>query len=302
MRIPGTAIEVDDFRPEGASLHVLTHYHADHRRGLRFGETRPTLCSSATARLLQGLHGVPRSTLRVLDPGGRVVLPSGVTVTAFDANHCPGALMLLFEVDGRRHLHTGDFRYAPEHDRHPELFTGIDTLLLDCTYRERGASWDHPPQEEAIARVVDLIRAHPERTIWIGVYLVGKNRIVEAVHRELGLRVALPPRYHRIYELLGMGECVTRNRESTRVQGHGMAYFRHWFQRHHGDAAADSLVILPTGWRAGRGSGPNFHYVPYSEHCSSRELAAFVAKVSPRVVVDTNDFFGAADPEQDGAG
>ncbi|CAN6711644.1 unnamed protein product [Malus baccata var. baccata] len=42
------------------------------------------------------------------DPDGRF------TVTAFDANHCPGAVMFLFEGNFSNILHTGDCRLTPE--------------------------------------------------------------------------------------------------------------------------------------------------------------------------------------------
>ncbi len=35
-----------------------------------------------------------------------------ITVTAIDANHCPGAIMFLFEGYFGRILYTGDFRYV----------------------------------------------------------------------------------------------------------------------------------------------------------------------------------------------
>lgn len=291
MKIPQTSIEVDDFRPVDASLHALTHYHADHRRGLQRGDQRPILCSTLTRRLLVGLHGIPPRSCQTLDPGQSVALSDSIRVTAFDANHCPGALMLLFEIEGRRHLHTGDFRYAAEHDAQAELFDDIDTLFLDHTYWSQQDEWEHPPQDRAIEEILELIRSHPRRTVYLGVYTIGKNRIVQAIHRELGLKVALTARYHKVYELLGMSDCVTLDRRSTRVFGFAMGYFQRAFQMHYPRYEKDGIVILPTGWKEGRGSGLNYHYVPYSEHCSSSELRRFVEKVAPKKVVDTNDFF-----------
>ena len=39
------------------------------------------------------------------------IIVEGVRITYMDANHCPGAAMILFEVPGKRPvLHTGDCR------------------------------------------------------------------------------------------------------------------------------------------------------------------------------------------------
>jgi DNA cross-link repair 1A protein len=285
MKVPGTDIEVDDFRPRDAGTIVLTHYHADHYRGLATGEARPVLCSSITAELLHHVHEVPRSSLLVLDPGESTQLAGGVRVKAFDANHCPGALMLLFDVSGRRVLHTGDFRYCAAHDAHSELFDDIDVLMLDATYEDGGD--EHPSQDAAIEDILALIRAHPQHRVLLGVYRIGKNRIVRAIHRELGLKTSLSRDYHRIYELLGMDDCVTLDRDTTRVHGYGMRYFT---ER---DAARDpsTIAILPTGYRTGKRAGERVFFVAYSEHSSPAELKAFVAKVAPRNIIRTNEPF-----------
>jgi len=54
-----------------------------------------------------------------------------------DANHCPGAVLLLLRLpDGRRIVHSGDMRYTPEMkgNRHLEAFRGADAVYLDTTY------------------------------------------------------------------------------------------------------------------------------------------------------------------------
>lgn len=291
MKIPGTSIEVDDFRPRDASLHVLTHYHADHRKGLEETDRRPVLCSPITAVLLHELHRVPQRVIRTMEPGTTLTLEPGVTVRAYDANHCPGALMFLFEVGGRRILHTGDFRYSPAHDAFPELFDAIDTLLLDATYGgpEHGAVGEHdfPSQDEAIARILELIELHPAARIRLGVYRIGKNKIVRAIRERFGLRVALSRDYHRIYDLLGMRDCVTTERMETRIHGYGMR----WFTAVDDPVRDGAIAILPTAWTDGKPQHERVFCVPYSEHCSTVELRRFVAKVNAREVVRTNDFF-----------
>ena len=290
MRIPDSLIEVDDFRGDGAESYVLTHYHSDHRQGLKNGDERPILCSPETASLVTSFHEVDPTTIKAIRPGQTFDLAGGVRVTAYDANHCPGALMFLFEVNGRRHLHTGDFRYCAEHDRHPELFENIDTLFADCTYLDADEDAALPTQGEAIEQVLDLIRRHPEHKIFLGVYTVGKNRIVQAIHQELGVPVYLTEHYHKVYELLGMAGCVTRDRNETRIRAYAMGYYAEYFQKSYPNSERDSIVILPTGYTEDRGHGDNYFFIPYSEHNSTAELNAFLDKVDAREVVDINDW------------
>lgn len=65
------------------------------------------------------------------------VLAAGVRVTFIDANHCPGAAQVLFELqDGRRFIHCGDMRYSPALLANPHLqrFRNADAVFLDTTY------------------------------------------------------------------------------------------------------------------------------------------------------------------------
>lgn len=111
------------------SQYFLTHCHSDHTIGLGRGFSAGTIyCSAVSARLLALEKGLHPPVVRVL-PAGEAVVIDSVTVTAIDANHCPGAVMLLFEVpkkalqaddvatqldapDVTRILHTGDCRWA----------------------------------------------------------------------------------------------------------------------------------------------------------------------------------------------
>ena len=71
----------------------------------------------------------------------------GVEVKMLDANHCPGAAIILFQLkNGQAILHTGDFRACKAMQSYPELRKGsIHTLYLDTTYcnqRYRLVFWD----------------------------------------------------------------------------------------------------------------------------------------------------------------
>ncbi|KAG2493449.1 hypothetical protein HYH03_008267 [Edaphochlamys debaryana] len=98
--VPGTRFLVDgfNFQSPRCTAYFLTHYHSDHYTGLnrRFSGS-VIYCSRVTARLLRHERGLGPEVVRPLDVGVPVLV-EGVRVTPLDANHCPGSLMLLFEV------------------------------------------------------------------------------------------------------------------------------------------------------------------------------------------------------------
>jgi DNA cross-link repair 1A protein len=65
---------------------------------------------------------------------------SEVRITFYDANHCPGAVLVVFQLGENVHVHTGDMRYHAETMtkytllREAALQRKIDTVLLDTTY------------------------------------------------------------------------------------------------------------------------------------------------------------------------
>ncbi|KAI3461475.1 hypothetical protein Pfo_018138, partial [Paulownia fortunei] len=53
-------------------------------------------CSSITAKLVNLKIGIPWDKIQVL-PLNQKINIAGIDVTCFDANHCPGAIIILFE-------------------------------------------------------------------------------------------------------------------------------------------------------------------------------------------------------------
>uniref|UniRef100_A0A8C4Q839 Uncharacterized protein n=1 Tax=Eptatretus burgeri TaxID=7764 RepID=A0A8C4Q839_EPTBU len=91
-------------------------------------------CSQIAGNLVSLLLRVPAQFVHTL-PMDKSCQVDGVTVTPIEANHCPGSVMLLFELpDHTCHLHTGDFRASPAMEQHPALVGRvIHTLFLDTT-------------------------------------------------------------------------------------------------------------------------------------------------------------------------
>ena len=71
-------------------------------------------CTHITAELARTVLGVPDKALCAL-PLNQPHTVDGAQLTLLDANHCPGAAMVLLEKEGCAPvLHTGDFRF---HDK-----------------------------------------------------------------------------------------------------------------------------------------------------------------------------------------
>ena len=138
---------VDGFRhrlpeavPRSDRVYVLTHFHSDHYTGLTERFDHGTIyCTKVTANFILKILKVSPAVVRALDFDCPLAIPGGATLEFLDANHCPGAALVLVTLcDGTtRHLHTGDMRYDPKMKTYPSLQPSagdIHNLYLDSTY------------------------------------------------------------------------------------------------------------------------------------------------------------------------
>ena len=331
QRVPGTSFTVDSFHAAlsdpGCTTFFLTHFHADHYGGLR-KSTLPNgarvVCSAVTARLVRSELSVPDEFLHIVDIGKRKTFKdNGNDVTAwfFDANHCPGAMIILFYVSNTKRwvLHTGDCRFEKElfssHTKLAEVIANskLDYMHLDTTYCD--PRYVFPPQEVVISQVIDAARAENARTkgrclFFFGTYSIGKERVFVAVAEALDLHIFAGARKRKLLEKIDMPQISKRlvnkptdarihvvpmnalspdglrgyaktNKLNTTFIGRGLA-----------------IVFRPTGWsfnRTGDGFGKTnrqkdqaiVYDVSYSEHSSYDELRAFVAWAKPARLIPT---------------
>ena len=222
----------------------------------------------------------------MLDPGqNRIFQADGtsVQVWAYDANHCPGAVMLLFETERARMLYTGDFRLNDEIADRTAAWKGVDALYADSTYDS--PQYRFPPQEESIRQVVELVGRRLADDVFIAVYRIGKNKVIRAVSEAHRRPVYMPPDRYKLYEAMGHHDVVTTDREATNIAAYSRGYFGRYFRWH---GRHNPLVIIPTGWavdQAPRSSAGRMVYVPYSEHCDYAELHEFIDRVQPDKVI-----------------
>ncbi|XP_058222295.1 uncharacterized protein LOC131332223 [Rhododendron vialii] len=309
-QVPGTPFRVDAFKylRRDCSHWFLTHFHIDHYQGLSRSFSHGKIyCSLITARLVNMKIGIPWDKLEVL-PINQKISISGIDVTCFDANHCPGSILILFESpSGKAVLHTGDFRFCENMTKISVLQTSrVQTLILDTTYCN--PQYDFPKQEDVIQFVIEAIEAeafNPETLFLIGSYTVGKERLFLEVARVLRKKVYVPAAKLRLLECLGLSvedmRWFTLNEEESHIHVVPMwtlASFKRLKCISSQYARRFSLIVAfsPTGWTFGKGkkksSGRRWqqgtivrYEVPYSEHCSFTELKEFVKFISPENIV-----------------
>ncbi|KAK6158793.1 hypothetical protein DH2020_006107 [Rehmannia glutinosa] len=303
--VPGTPFRVDAFKylRRDCSHWFLTHFHLDHYQGLTrsFGHGM-IYCSSITAKLVNLKIGIPWDKIQVL-PLNQKTNIAGIDVTCFDANHCPGAIIILFEPpNGKPVLHTGDFRFCEDLAKLSILQAcPIHTLILDTTYCD--PQYDFPKQEAIIQFVIDAIQAeafNPKTLFLIGSYTIGKERVFVEVAKALRKKVYVTAAKLRILECLGLQQedmqWFTLNEQESHIHIVPMwsiASFKRMKHMSIQYMGRFSLIVAfsPTGWSFGKGKkstgrrwqkGTIIRYeVPYSEHSSFTELKEFVKFISP---------------------
>jgi len=220
---------------DASSSFVLTHYHADHYNSLpRDGAyAGPALihCTPVTAALLRSVHGVAPGLIVEHSYGESWVhkyacsgddTSSGAatqqaTITFYDANHCPGAAIVLIQLpDGRVHLHTGDMRYHPRMKDYPLLKKiasdrSIDLLYLDTTY-------SHPKhtflaQEEAVdsiaSQVVEIFQQSTTSTlVLLSCYSIGKEKVLWECAKRTNKSIFVNERKHMMLTCIQDHKCV----------------------------------------------------------------------------------------------
>ncbi|KAJ6733685.1 DNA CROSS-LINK REPAIR PROTEIN PSO2/SNM1-RELATED [Salix koriyanagi] len=200
----GLPFSVDTWSPNSNRKrhHFLTHAHKDHTSGILTHSCYPIYTTHLTKLLvLQNYPQLEDSLFVGIEVGESVVIndPDGeFKVTAFDANHCPGAVMFLFEGNFGNILHTGDCRLTPEGVRClPEKYISkkgkeprcqLDYVFLDCTFGK--FTQKLPSKHSAIQQVLKCIWKHPAATVvYLTCDLLGQEDILAAVSETFGSKI-----------------------------------------------------------------------------------------------------------------
>ncbi|KAM6963537.1 DNA cross-link repair 1A protein [Tautogolabrus adspersus] len=311
-KIPGTKFAIDAFHYgdiAGITAYFLTHFHSDHYGGLTKKSTFPIYCNKITGNLVKSKLKVAEQYVHILPMNTKVTV-EGVKVILLEANHCPGAAMLLFFLpDGQTVLHTGDFRADPSMETYPELLScRVQTLYLDTTYCS--PEYTFPKQQEVINfaanTAFELVTLNPRTLVVCGSYSIGKEKVFLALAEVLGSKVCLSrDKYNTMccLESEQVRQHITTDWKAAQV--HVLPMMQLNFQKLRDYLARfsslyDQLVAFkPTGWTFSqqvdlvediqpeiRGN-ISIYGIPYSEHSSFLEMKRFVQWLQPLKIIPT---------------
>ncbi|GJN16980.1 hypothetical protein PR202_gb04015 [Eleusine coracana subsp. coracana] len=202
----GLPFAVDTWGPSSRRRRhcFLTHAHRDHLVGAGASADGGGAVYATRLTLSLALRHFPqleRWEFVEMEIGKTVVVdnPSGAfSVTAYDANHCPGAVMFLFEGAFGSILHTGDCRLTPDcvqnlplkyiAKKGKENVCRLDFVFLDCTFSK--CFLKLPSKESAIQQVIACIWKHPHAPfVYLACDLLGHEDILIEVSRTFGSKI-----------------------------------------------------------------------------------------------------------------
>lgn len=295
--IKDTPIAVDFWKTRdnpSAKLFFLTHLHGDHVVGLTSSWQHIIYCSEITANLLVKNYGIKENLVKPLSIGQNHILYldeeqlEQMVVTLLDANHCPGAVMFIFEGYFGKILYTGDFRYYDDFFiKNSKQLVNTDILYLDNTYCGKGC--DFQSVESATAEIFSIIKEHPDHNIVVGLRNLGKEELLLKIALEFNEWVSIPVKMSYTVSVLGYPDVFKVDDRTCRIR----AVPSHTISKNYMEKlnkAFKTIAIIPTALYTGLGFEPfsnceNIHVVTYSNHSSFNELRKFIGLLTPKLVI-----------------
>ncbi|XDC86752.1 hypothetical protein R6Z07F_017925 [Ovis aries] len=310
-KIPGTGFTVDAFQygwVEGCTAYFLTHFHSDHYAGLSKNCMFPIYCSEITGNLLKSKLHVQEQYIHPL-PIDTECIVNGIKVILLEANHCPGAVMILFYLpNGHVILHTGDFRADPSMERSLLACQKVHTLYLDTTYCS--PEYSFPSQQEviqfAINTAFETVTLNPQALVVCGTYSIGKEKIFLAIADVLGSKVGMSKEKYNTLQCFSIPEVsslITTDMCKSLVHLLPMMQINFKGLQNHlkkcGGKYNQILAFRPTGWTHSNKltsladiipqtkGNISIYGIPYSEHSSYLEMKRFVQWLKPQKIIPT---------------
>ncbi|CAD5112847.1 DgyrCDS2059 [Dimorphilus gyrociliatus] len=272
-------------------LLFLSHCHSDHTKGLNKKWNQVFYASEISAAIAKNVLGVNEKYIRILSVNVKHKLETStgkvVNVRLIDAEHCPGAVMFLFEGDFGSILYTGDFRFERCFKSISCLPKEVDVLYLDNTYcSEKYRTF--PSRIDALEKIIELCLV--KNKIRIITPKIGKENILITVAAANNTKVVVDHSHMNIIQQL---EDVDISMFTTDRDGGKIIALPYKLKNKACDET-EHFTLLPSG-QAEPKVREHCAIIPYSDHSSLEELEAFVKLVKPTIIkpivkLDNTDF------------
>lgn len=259
-------------------FYFLSHFHKDHLKGLQKKHHQgKILCSLLTARYLRYFYQIEETFIIALDYFTPFDLGQGWQATLYPANHSLDAsMMVLSHFDKNLHfLYTGDFRYDEEIFKDFPFHLTFQKAFIDTTYLD--FNYDFPTKQEAILQIQNKITSQAWQEVFIGTYYTGKEAIFTTLSKNLSVLFCTSKKKLTYYQLAQIDSFFTFQKTGY------FCYNMHDLFLISPQKTQNSLVVFPTGWVASsfkNSKHANTFNIPYSEHCSKKELLIFLNQLS----------------------
>ncbi|UMM10769.1 hypothetical protein L5515_000392 [Caenorhabditis briggsae] len=302
----GDQISVDYFvKSSKCNYHFLTHAHADHCRGISAKFPNKVYCSKETAKILHLVVGepLPEDLIHPLE----LNIPykfEHLQVTAIDANHCPGAVMFVFqgplidEIAGGPVLCTGDFRAEASYMRQFEneklsWVKDIDysRIYLDNTYFSVDVAFTSREISEQLLQ--NEIMDHPDTDIVLPLHRLGRERIIENLSSKIFEPVFVYPEKLAIGKALGFFYEYGIPNQKRKIQ---VVKRNGWKMP---DATEKPIIVVEVTqvehlYGATSESNSNIK-IPYSDHSSREEILKFLKYFKFKEIYPTSKSYSKAE-------
>lgn len=253
---------------------ILTHYHGDHYQSLprdsKYQGPALIHCTLVTAALLREVHQVAPQFVVEHNYGDTWEMDEA-KITFYDANHCPGAAIVLIELpDGAHHLHCGDMRYSPHMKDYPLLRRAVESRKMDLIYLD--TTYGHPkhdfcPQSEAVEQIASVVEqvtnASDSTLILLSCYSIGKEKVLWECSRRADQPIFVSEKKYKMLQCCkeGVDMCtLDASKTDIHVIPMGLAgelwpYFqpnypacRDYAEKLEHKRYSKVVAFLPTGW------------------------------------------------------
>ncbi|KAK8914175.1 hypothetical protein KSP39_PZI023623 [Platanthera zijinensis] len=296
--------------------HFLTHAHKDHLSGISDFFFFPIYCTRLTKTIVRFLFPQLDDSLFIeIELGVSVVIKDqhgNFSVRAFDANHCPGAVMFLFEGEFGNVLHTGDCRLNPECVQNlPLKYINkkgqdgeLNYVFLDCTFGR--CPIRIPNKQLAIQQVINCIWKHPNApVVYLACDMLGQEDVLVQVSKAFGSKIYVNEvKNQECFNVLSLiaPEILSRDASSRFKVIEGFPRLNERAKKKIAEARAsflpEPLFIRPsTQWYAtneyhvslseAERDACGVWHVCYSMHSSQEELEWALQLLQPKWVIST---------------